>query len=84
MEKNFVMINELIKLQPFFCIIIVIKIRYTSQYRNSLEVNWMGNYIFPTLDLPNFSGNTIAELGFLYGNKKAEPFELLIDSITLE
>lgn len=36
------------------------------------------------LDLPNFSGNTIAELGFLYGNKKTEPFELLIDSITLQ
>ncbi|MFS4483007.1 CIA30 family protein [Hyunsoonleella sp. 2307UL5-6] len=36
------------------------------------------------LDLPNFSHDTIAEIGFLFANKKAEPFELLIDSITLQ
>jgi len=36
------------------------------------------------LDIPNFSGDTIAELGFLFGNKKAESFELLIDRIYLQ
>ncbi|TBN04902.1 CIA30 family protein [Hyunsoonleella flava] len=37
-----------------------------------------------TLDIPNFSGDTIAELGFLFGNKKAEEFKLLIDTIVLQ
>ncbi len=37
-----------------------------------------------TLDMPNFSGDTITELGFLFGNKKVEPFQLLIDTISLE
>lgn len=36
------------------------------------------------LDIPNFSGSTITELGFLYGNKKAEDFRLLIDTIALQ
>lgn len=36
------------------------------------------------LDYPNFDKTTIEELAFLIGNKKAENFELLIDSISLE
>lgn len=36
------------------------------------------------LERSNFSETTIAELGFLFGNKTAEPFTLLIDSITLQ
>ena len=36
-----------------------------------------------TLDIPNFDKNTIEELAFLIGNKKAEKFELLIDTIQL-
>ncbi|WP_203257968.1 CIA30 family protein [Hyunsoonleella ulvae] len=37
-----------------------------------------------TLDMPNFAGDTITELGFLFGNKKAEDFRLLIDTIALQ
>lgn len=37
-----------------------------------------------TLDMPNFAGDTITELGFLFGNKKAEDFRLLIDNILLQ
>lgn len=36
------------------------------------------------LDLPNFLGNELEEIGFLIGNKKNESFKLIIDSITLE
>jgi NADH dehydrogenase [ubiquinone] 1 alpha subcomplex assembly factor 1 len=37
-----------------------------------------------TLDLPNFSANSIEEIVLLIGNKKAEPFKLLIDKIELQ
>ena len=37
-----------------------------------------------TLNYPNFDKTTIEELAFLIGNKKAEDFKLIIDSITLE
>lgn len=37
-----------------------------------------------TLNYPNFDKTPIEELAFLIGNKKAEDFKLLIDSITLE
>lgn len=45
--------------------------------------------LYPTfrgriLDLPNFNGDFIEELTILAGNKKAESFTLLIDSIRLE
>jgi hypothetical protein len=33
--------------------------------------------------LPNFSQDSIEELVFLIGNKKAEAFQLLIDTIAL-
>lgn len=36
------------------------------------------------LDIPNFEGSKIEEVGFLFGNKKAESFELFIDNISLE
>lgn len=36
------------------------------------------------LDMPNFSGTELEELGFLIGNKKNEEFQLIIDSIILE
>ena len=36
------------------------------------------------LNIPNYPAETIEELAFLIGNKKAEPFQLEIDSIILE
>ncbi len=36
------------------------------------------------VDVPNFEGNQMEEIAFLIGNKKAESFKLLIDSISLE
>lgn len=36
------------------------------------------------LDIPNFSGNDITEIGFLIGNKKEESFQLLIDKVLLK
>lgn len=35
------------------------------------------------LDLPNFKGETIEEIGLLIGNKKAQTFKLKIDKIEL-
>ena len=37
-----------------------------------------------TLNQPNFSGDTIEEIAFLIGNKRAEKFELQLDKIELE
>jgi len=36
------------------------------------------------LDMENYDGNELEELGFLIGNKKDEQFELIIDNIILE
>jgi hypothetical protein len=36
------------------------------------------------VDIPNFEGKQMEEIAFLIGNKKAESFKLLIDSISLE
>ena len=36
------------------------------------------------LNIPNFSADSISELGFLFGNKKAEDFKLIIDKIELQ
>jgi hypothetical protein len=36
------------------------------------------------VDLPNFNHNTIAEVGFLIANKRAESFSLSIDQIIVE
>lgn len=36
------------------------------------------------VDIPNYEGNQMEEIAFLIGNKKAEAFKLLIDSISLE
>jgi len=37
-----------------------------------------------TLDMKNFPGNYIEEIGFLIGNKKEEDFTLLIDNISVQ
>jgi NADH dehydrogenase [ubiquinone] 1 alpha subcomplex assembly factor 1 len=37
-----------------------------------------------TLNLPNYPGNVLGEIGFLIGNKKAERFQLEIDRIVIE
>jgi len=37
-----------------------------------------------TLDIPNFPAENLEEIAFLIGNKKAENFALMIDSISLE
>ncbi|MDP5157234.1 MAG: CIA30 family protein [Flaviramulus sp.] len=47
------------------------------------------NDFYPTfrgkkLDMPNFSGDTMEEIGFLIGNKTKESFSLEIESIFLE
>ena len=52
------------------------------------DVTFKLNDLYPTfrgkkLDKPNFNHNNIQQLGFLIGNKKAEDFELLIDTIEL-
>ncbi len=36
------------------------------------------------LNMPNFSGTELEEIGFLIGNKQQEKFELILDTITLE
>tara|TARA_R110001583_G_scaffold10179_7_gene47347 strand:- start:1888 stop:2394 length:507 start_codon:yes stop_codon:yes gene_type:complete len=36
------------------------------------------------LEMPNFPGLELEEIGFLIGNKKEEEFQLIIDSIILE
>jgi len=36
------------------------------------------------LDIPNFEGNQMEEIAFLFGNKKEENFKLLIDNISLK
>lgn len=36
------------------------------------------------LDMPNFAGNKLEEIGFLIGNKQQEKFQLILDTITLE
>jgi NADH dehydrogenase [ubiquinone] 1 alpha subcomplex assembly factor 1 len=37
-----------------------------------------------TLDMANFPGDSLEEIGFLIGNKKAEDFKLLIDYISVQ
>ncbi|TBN13968.1 CIA30 family protein [Hyunsoonleella pacifica] len=59
----------------------------TSGYWQTIEIALAD--LFPkfrgrTLNIPNFAGDTITELGFLFGNKKAEDFRLLIDTIVLQ
>ncbi|MFB9272757.1 MULTISPECIES: CIA30 family protein [Flavobacteriaceae] len=36
------------------------------------------------LDMPNFYGTELEEVGFLIGNKKQEKFQLILDAIILE
>jgi hypothetical protein len=37
-----------------------------------------------TLNLPNYDGDSLAEMAFLIGNKKEEDFQLLIDKIEVK
>lgn len=46
---------------------------------SSLQPTFRGRAI----DLPNYNGDSIGEIGFLFGNKQNESFKLLIASITL-
>ncbi|MEP3837017.1 MAG: CIA30 family protein [Algibacter sp.] len=46
--------------------------------------NMFANFRGKKLDLPNFAGTQIEMLAFLIGNKKAEAFNLEIDSIALK
>ncbi|MGO4904223.1 CIA30 family protein [Flavobacterium sp. W20_MBD1_R3] len=36
------------------------------------------------LDLPNYDGSNLEEIAFLIGNKKEEPFQLIIDHIEIK
>ena len=59
----------------------------TSSEWQTIEVPF--NTMMPSfrgyiLDLPDFDGKQLEEVGFLIGNKKAEQFELLIERIVLE
>ena len=47
---------------------------------NSMIASFRGR----TLDIPNFPGEYLEEIGFLIGNKKAEDFTLLIDNISVQ
>jgi len=56
----------------------------TSQAWQTVEIPF--NELYPNyrgrkLDQDNFSSGTIEEIGFLFGNKKAEDFKLEIDKI---
>ena len=47
---------------------------------NDLKPSFRGR----PLDLPAFKGGAIAEIGFLFGNKKEESFKLVLETISLE
>jgi hypothetical protein len=36
------------------------------------------------LNIPNYDGKVLAEIAFLIGNKKAETFQLLLDTIEVK
>jgi len=64
-----------------------IKTFKTSGTWETISINL--NEMYPAfrgriLNYPNFNKTTIEEIAFLIGNKKAEKFELLIDSIVLK
>ena len=59
----------------------------TSGDWEDIEINLKDMY--PTfrgrsLNMPNFDADSIAEITFLIGNKKAQEFELIIDKIVLD
>lgn len=37
-----------------------------------------------TIDIPNYNGDSLEEIAFLIGNKKNEPFQLMIDKIEVK
>jgi NADH dehydrogenase [ubiquinone] 1 alpha subcomplex assembly factor 1 len=42
------------------------------------------NFRGQTLGMANFPGDSLEEIGFLIGNKKAEDFKLAIDYISVQ
>ncbi len=59
----------------------------TSEEWQSVEIPF--NELYPTyrgrkLNEENFSGDSIEEIGFLFGNKKVEDFKLEIDKIYMK
>lgn len=59
----------------------------TSGNRQTIEI--LFSSIVPSfrgqhLDMPNFPGDYIEEIGFLIGNKKEEDFQLAMENITVE
>lgn len=59
----------------------------TTEDWQTIEIpfsNMQASFRGRLLDLPNFEGHHMEEIAFLIGNKKAERFKLLIDSISLE
>lgn len=64
-------------------------VQYFQTSRQWEEITLPLAAFYPTfrgtkLNMPNFSGDTLEEIGILIGNKRAEDFTLLIDSIRLE
>ena len=65
---------------------------YVSTFKSSgnweiielLLADFTPTYRGQKLDMANFHGNSIDQIGILIGNKKNENFDLLIDKITLE
>lgn len=72
---------------------------YSSQYYSYISIlttnnNWQTieipfNSMIPsfrgrTLEMPNFPGDSLEEIGFLIGNKKEEDFKLAIDYISVQ
>ena len=68
--------------------------RYSYVYQFNTSTDWQ-NIEIPfhkmsaqfrgnKVDIPNFEGKEMEEIAFLIGNKKAESFKLLIDSIELK
>lgn len=47
---------------------------------SEMHASFRGN----RLNIPNFEGNQMEEIAFLIGNKEAQTFKLLIDSISLK
>ena len=64
-------------------------IKYFSTSHDWQIIEIAFNELYPTfrgreLDQPNFSGESLEEIGFLFGNKIAEDFRLEIDKIEIK
>jgi len=59
----------------------------TSGYWENIIINLKDLYPSfrgQTMNIPNFTGNSIEEIAFLIGNKKNESFTLVLDKIEIE